>query len=124
MSRSLPEWIGRSDDAKIPPRVMERVARKVDGRCVVCTRETGPALPGECDHIVPLILGGEHRERNLQWLCKPCHAAKSRLDVKLKAKAARISQRNLGIKRKPSRSWGYGKDDKFKMKIGGGIVPR
>src|SRR5687768_16888681 len=124
MTRAVPEWIATNDNAKIPPRVMERIARKADGHCIVCTRETGPGLPGECDHIVPLILGGEHRERNLQWLCKPCHAAKSKLDVKLKSKVARVSQRNLGIKRKPSRSWGYGKDSKFKMKIGGGIVQR
>lgn len=100
MSRAVPEWIGKTDDAKIPPRVMERVARKTDGRCVKCTRETGPALPGECDHIVPLILGGEHRERNMQWLCKPCHATKTKLDVKLKAKVARIRKRNCGA-RKP-----------------------
>ena len=100
MSRSLPEWVGKSDDAKIPPRVMERVARKADGHCIVCTRETGPGLPGECDHIVPLVLGGEHRETNLQWLCEPCHAAKTKLDVKLKAKVARIRKKNLGIKKR------------------------
>lgn len=98
--RSVPEWIGRSDDAKIPPRVIERVAGKAAGRCVKCTREIGPALPGECDHIIPLILGGEHRESNFQWLCKPCHAEKSRLDVKLKAKVARIRKRDCGV-RKP-----------------------
>lgn len=100
MSRSTDEWIGKTDDTKIPPRVIERVARKADGRCVACTRETGPALPGECDHITPLILGGEHRERNLQWLCKPCHASKTRLDTKLKAKVARIRKRDCGA-RKP-----------------------
>lgn len=100
MSRSVPEWCAKNDDAKIPPRVMERIARKADGRCIVCTRETGPALPGECDHIVPLILGGAHRESNLQWLCVPCHAAKTKLDVKLKAKVARIRKKNLGIKKR------------------------
>ena len=100
MSRAVPEWIAANDDAKIPPRVMERVARKADGRCVKCTRETGPGLPGECDHIVPLVLGGEHRETNLQWLCVPCHAAKTKLDVKLKAKVARIRNKHLGIKKR------------------------
>jgi 5-methylcytosine-specific restriction endonuclease McrA len=67
---------------------------------VACTRETGPALPGECDHIIPLILGGEHRETNFQWLCKPCHAGKTRLDVKLKAKVARIRKKTIGIKKR------------------------
>lgn len=122
MSRSLPEWSGSTADAKIPPRVMERVARKADGHCVKCTRETGPALPGECDHIVPLVLGGEHRETNLQWLCVPCHAAKTKLDVKLKAKVARIRKKNLGVK-KPSRFPGS-RNSPFKMKIGGGVERR
>jgi 5-methylcytosine-specific restriction endonuclease McrA len=100
MTRAVPEWIAKDDNAKIPPRVMERIARKADGRCVKCTRETGPGLPGECDHVVPLVLGGEHRETNLQWLCVPCHAAKTKLDVKLKAKVARIRKKNLGIKKR------------------------
>ena len=122
MSRDLPEWIGRADDAKIPPRVIERVARKANGRCTICTRETGPALPGECDHIIPLILGGQHRETNFQWLCKPCHASKTRLDVKLKAKVARIRKKSIGIK-KPSR-FACSRNSKWKMKIGGGVERR
>lgn len=35
----------------------------------------------------------------------------------------RIQDKERGIKSK-SRSWGYGRDDKFKMKIGGGLVDR
>lgn len=100
MTRSTDEWIGKTDDSKIPPRVIERVARRADGRCCKCTRETGPALPGECDHVIPLILGGQHRESNFQWLCKPCHGAKTKLDVKLKAKVSRVHRQHRGI-RKP-----------------------
>lgn len=97
--RAVLEWIAKHDDAAIPPRVQERVAGKSNDCCAVCTR---PAKPGQVDHVIPLILGGMHRESNLQWLCVPCHAAKTKLDVKLKAKVARIRKVNLGI-RKPSR---------------------
>lgn len=99
MSRTVPEWQGRTDDSAIPSRVQERVAARNKDNCALCGN---PATPGEIDHIIPLILGGQHRESNLQWLCRPCHGAKTKLDVKLKAKVARIRKRNLGI-RKSSR---------------------
>lgn len=99
--RTPAEWIGKNDNQDIPPRVRDRVAQKSCGCCVQCTRKIGPALPGQTDHVIPLILGGQHRESNLQLLCVECHAAKTKLDVKLKAKVARIRKANLGI-RKPS----------------------
>jgi 5-methylcytosine-specific restriction protein A len=105
MSRSVPEWVGRTDDSAIPPRVRDRVAQRTHGHCVKCGIRT-VKVPGQCDHVTPLILGGEHRETNLQWLCSPCHAAKTRLDVKLKAKVARVRKRHLGIKKpRTIRSW-------------------
>lgn len=103
MPRSLPEWQAKHDDQAIPARVQDRVANKTCDCCAICTK---PAKPGQVDHVIPLILGGQHRESNLQWICKPCHAAKTALDVKLKAKVARVRKKNLGI-RKPRtiRAW-------------------
>lgn len=101
--RKVPEWCGSNDDAAIPSRVKVRIYDRFEGRCVVCT-QTPTAF--EIDHIVPLILGGEHREGNMQLICKPCHKAKSKLDVKLKAKVARVRKRHLGIKKpRTIRSW-------------------
>ena len=57
-------------------------------------------MGAEFDHVVPLILGGCHAEDNLQLLCSECHASKTKLDVKLKAKVARIRKKNLGIKKR------------------------
>lgn len=122
MSRAVPEWIGKTDDAAIPPRVQDRVALKVQDCCRTCGRRVGGKLRGEIDHVIPLILGGQHRETNLQLLCHECHGAKTKLDVKIKAKVARIRKKNLGIK-KPSRFPGA-KNSKFKMKVGGGAVLR
>jgi 5-methylcytosine-specific restriction protein A len=32
----------------------------------------------EVDHIVPLASGGSNNRSNMQGLCSPCHAAKSK----------------------------------------------
>lgn len=119
MTRTIEEWIGKTDDASIPARVKLRVYDKAKGVCVACTLRSDSY---ECDHIIPLILGGEHREGNLQLLCKPCHKAKTRLDVKLKAKVARVRKRHLGI-RKPSRFPGS-RDSRWKKKMDGSVVSR
>ena len=99
MSRSTDEWIGKHDDAAIPLRVKERVARASGDLCVKCDRKVGEKLRPEFDHITPLILGGQNRESNIQLLCHECHGAKTKLDVKLKAKVARVRTKlSLGIK--------------------------
>lgn len=97
--RSVTEWIAKHDDAAIPGGVRERIARKADDRCQHCQRSIRPPLRAEFDHITPLILGGAHRESNLQLLCHECHGAKTKLDVKMKAKVSRIHKRELGIKK-------------------------
>ena len=123
MSRKVEEWKGRSDDTAVPPRVKARIYLAAEGRCKNCTRFIdGSALAGEYDHVIPLILGGENKESNLQLLCSECHANKSRLDVKLKAKVARVRKRHLGI-RKPSR-FACSRDSKFKKRIDGSVVLR
>lgn len=121
MSRSTPEWIAKNDDIAIPPRVKERIARKANDCCQRCSRKIEGKLRAEFDHAIPLIIGGEHRESNLQMLCNECHGLKTKLDVKIKAKVARIRKRTLGL-RKPSR--GFYDSKRFKMKIGGGLVDR
>ena len=44
--------------------------------CAACDCLLPPSY--EVDHIVPLALGGGHGLTNLQALCKPCHAQKTR----------------------------------------------
>jgi 5-methylcytosine-specific restriction protein A len=103
MTRSVPEWRGKTDDTAIPDRVKLRVHAKAEGRCAKCCTET---LSGQYDHAISLVLGGENRESNLQFLCVPCHKAKTKLDVKLKAKVARVRKRHLGIKKpRTIRAW-------------------
>ncbi len=123
MTRSLPEWIGKTDNAATPPRVKARIYLAADGRCVRCTRFIdGSALVAEYDHVIPLILGGKNRESNLQLLCQECHAGKTKLDVKLKAKVSRVRKKHLGIRR-PSK-FACSRDSKWKKRMDGRVVLR
>lgn len=99
MSRQVDEWIAKNDDQAIPPRVKDRIALRSEGYCQCCRREVVGKLRAEFDHVIPLIIGGEHRETNLQLLCNECHAAKTKRDVKIKAKASSIRKKHLGIKK-------------------------
>jgi len=108
MSRSVPEWIGKSDDQSIPSRVRLRIFEKCQGKCVVCGNPIRGSLLPAYDHIVPLILGGENRELNLQLLCVPCHKNKTIQDVKEKAIVAKKRMNHIGIRPK-KRKMGYRK---------------
>lgn len=100
MARPVDEWIGKSETVAIPPRIKDAIARKADDCCQKCTRAVGNGLRAEIDHIIPLIIGGEHRQSNLQLLCHECHGAKTALDVKLKSKIAKGRKKRLGFKRR------------------------
>lgn len=122
MPRAVDEWIGRTDNTPIPARVKERIARKAEDTCQQCKRIVGPHLAARFDHIIPLILGGQNRETNIQLLCDPCHVAKTGLDVKLKAKVARVRKRHIGL-RKPSK-FACSRSSRWKKKIDGSVVIR
>lgn len=56
------------------------MAHRASFRCEHCHTFTG--MSGEADHVIPrrdcdLIGVGVFDPSNLQWLCQPCHAAKS-----------------------------------------------
>lgn len=97
MSRSVPEWIGKTDDTAIPPRVRLRVFDAFGGCCAICKRKLGVAGESpEYDHIQALTNGGENRETNIQPLCKNCHKPKTKQDVAIKSKNARVRAKHIG----------------------------
>lgn len=101
MSRALPEWIGRTDDTPVPPRVRLRVRDRAGGKCQgLCARPFDRCKSLHIDHIRALILGGENRETNLQLLCEWCHANKTRADVALKSHSYKRRATHAGIKRR------------------------
>lgn len=99
MSREVPEWIGKDDNAAIPPRVRLRVFERCGGICHLSGVRIKAGDQWDCDHVVALINGGEHRERNLAPALRVEHRKKTAADVKLKAKVARVRKKHLGIKR-------------------------
>ena len=102
LARSVEEWIGANDDAKIPDRVRQRVVTRANQCCQNCGVRVRHS--GEVDHAVALILGGPNRESNLRFLCANCHAAKTKADVAAKSRAAK-KQKRLGPLVKPQSAW-------------------
>jgi 5-methylcytosine-specific restriction enzyme A len=66
MTRTTPEWIGRSNDSAPPARVKERVLRAHGIRCALTGRDFAPGDVIEFDHIVAISIDGENSESNLQ----------------------------------------------------------
>ena len=91
--REVPEWWGKDDNTPIPERVADRIVARAHSCCQICGNRV--RFGGQIDHVVALINGGENREDNLQFLCKPCHTAKTGQDVALKAKSYR-KRKKLG----------------------------
>lgn len=122
--RTLPEWIGKTADTAIPPRVKLRLIDGQGGKCASCVRNLGLAgEPIEFDHIIALINGGENREANLQALCPFCHRGKTAEDVAEKSTVARKRKKALGLTKTRFPLPGS-RGSKWKRKIGGGVVRR
>jgi len=123
VSRSVEEWIGKNDDAKIPKRVKLRLFLIANGICNKCSVRIIPGAEWDIDHIIPLILGGEHRESNFQVLCKFCHKEKTKNDVAEKTKSYKKKLKHYGLKESRT-PMPFGRKSKWRKKINGQIVPR
>lgn len=125
MSRAIPEWVGKTDDSAVPPRVKLRLFDKVCGFCQgPCGRWLGTGdKPFHADHIKALINGGENRESNLQILCDWCHADKTVADVAVKSATYKTRARHLGIRAARS-SFQTNRNGQFKKRMDGTVVRR
>lgn len=97
MSRAVDEWIGKSDDTPVPPRVRVRVFDAYGGRCYLSGRKIMPGDQWDLDHKRALCNGGENRESNLAPVLRVEHRKKTADDVKIRAKADRVRKKHLGI---------------------------
>lgn len=108
MSRELPEWIGKSDDSRPPPRVRVRVFERYDGRCYLTGRKIRPGDKWDLEHIKALINGGANRESNMApVLAGAVHQEKTARDVAEKSKVYAVKAKHLGIGKSkvPIRGW-------------------
>lgn len=101
MARELPEWIGKTDDTPVPPRVKLRVFERYGGRCYLTGRKIMPGDAWEAEHVLAIINGGENRESNLKPALKEPHKVKTRNDLAIKSKTARMKAKHLGVWPKP-----------------------
>lgn len=97
MVRTVKEWSGKTDDAKIPNGVKQRIVDRQGGCCALSGSVFGPGNKPEFDHKVALWLGGEHREGNLHAICKEEHKAKTAAEATVRAKVNSNRQKHLGI---------------------------
>ena len=102
MSRSVPEWIGRTDDTPVPPRVRVRVFERCAGKCGQCGRKIRPGEGWTLEHLIALINGGRNAESNLGATCDWCLPAKNAADVAEKAKTYAVRSKHI-LPRGPSR---------------------
>ena len=97
--RSVEEWIGKTDDSAIPPRVRLRVFEKYSGVCYLSGVKIRPGDKWEIEHVQALCNGGEHRESNMAPALVAAHKGKTAADRREKAKNDRVRKRHLGIKK-------------------------
>lgn len=118
--RAVPEWRGSTPDSPAPPRVRRRVFDRHDGRCHITGREIDPVRDlWELEHVKALTLGGLNVESNLAPALIEPHKVKTALDVKAKAKIARIRNKHLGIHKSLHRPINGSRRSGFKHKLDG-----
>jgi 5-methylcytosine-specific restriction endonuclease McrA len=95
--RDVEEWIGSSPDAKVPERIRDRVFFRAKGICHISGRKIViPRDRWQLEHIKPLSMGGEHRERNLAPALADPHKEKTAAEAGDRAKADRIRRKHNG----------------------------
>jgi 5-methylcytosine-specific restriction protein A len=100
MTRALAEWIGKTADSAVPPRVRLRIFQRFDGCCQCgCGRKIAVGERWDCEDAVALVNGGERRESNLRPFLTEHHKPKTADDVAIKSKTYRMARRHAGVKR-------------------------
>ncbi|MGV3580026.1 HNH endonuclease [Brevundimonas sp.] len=96
MARSVPEWIGKTDDTPVPTRVKDRVFLTHGGRCYLSGRKIMPGDHWDAEHVLAICNGGQNRESNLRPALRDKHREKTTADVAIKSKTYRMRAKNNG----------------------------
>ena len=124
MTRSVQEWIGKTDDSVMPARVRLRVFLKYEGVCQCgCGIKIVTGMPWQADHKTAIINGGENRESNLVPLLVEHHKHKTKEDVEIKSRTYESKKRQFGLK-KPKKPIPGSRSSPWKRKMDGTIERR
>jgi 5-methylcytosine-specific restriction endonuclease McrA len=96
VSRSVPEWIGATDDAEIPRLVKLRIWEREGGRCYLTGRKIKPGDDYEFEHVIALECGGQHRESNIRLALSDAHKQKTARDHNAASKIKRLHAKHNG----------------------------
>ena len=100
MARALPEWIGKTSNTTVPPRVRLRNLAASGNTCGISGLTIRAGDAWQTDHKVALIAGGENRESNLHPVLTKYHRLKTAREITEKAQVARSSKAVMGVKAK------------------------
>lgn len=120
--RKVPEWIGKTDNSTLPGKVKDRIRDRQGDKCALTGHSFKPGDKIEYDHIVPLWLGGENRESNLQAVLDTAHKRKTQAEATVRAKVDSIRKKHRGIRKEPSMAGS--RNSRFKKLITGEVVDR
>jgi 5-methylcytosine-specific restriction protein A len=123
MARTVKEWIGKTDNSNPPKSCQLRILDRQDNCCALTGARFCPGDVIEFDHITPLWLGGENREKNLQAITGASHKKKTQVEATVRAKTNRQKSKHLGLSKK-KRPMAGSKASKWKRKMDGTVVKR
>lgn len=119
--RSVPEWIGKTPDSPVPPRVRLRVFDRKHGRCHRCWRKIAAGEQWTCEHLKALTNGGENRERNLDVTCGWCLPIKNAEDVAEKSRVYERRASHVGIRKAKARPLPGSKASGIRKRMNGAV---
>lgn len=100
MARTVENWVGKTDDAKIPDRVKLRIWIRERGRDYLTGDLIRPGEPYEFEHELALCNGGKHSEDNIRLVKKgKAHKAKTARDLKQRVRNDKATKQHAGIKK-------------------------
>ena len=100
MARTVPEWIGKTPDATVPPRVRMRNLAAHGNKCGISGLIIRAGDAWQTDHKIAMIAGGANRENNLHPVLTKHHKLKTAREITEKAQVARSSKAVMGVKAK------------------------
>ena len=124
MARPVKEWIGATQDSKVPPRVRIRIFEREGGKCHLSGRKIAPGELWDLDHKVALVNGGLHSESNLFPALRDKHKEKTREDVAEKSEIAAIKGKHLGAVKPAGKIKSAGFPDRPKREPKHSLPPR